>query len=302
MSPPGPVGMPAAASGPGGVIRSRAIVFAHFDPAGGFDPHVVHALGQYRRCADRLVVVSASARRLPAELAGMVDVFLPRENVGYDFCSWRDGLRTLHPGDYDEVICVNDSVYGPLSDLGPALTDPRTARADLWGMVLSDQAAGRGRPCRPHLQSWFLGMRRPLLASAAFAEFWDAVRPLPTKLDVIERYEIGFSQHVSQAGFGIAALYDATTAPGVTVREVWPHLSPLDPRRSWRLLRKSRRRPHNPSELVWWRLVQAGVPFVKVGLFRVNHYGIDLRRVEADLRRSTSFDMELIRGHLARCG
>ena len=302
MMPPGPRGMPASEPRSGAAIRQRAIVFAHFDPAGAFDPHVLHALGQYRRYADRLVVVSASARRLPAELAGMVDEFVPRENVGYDFCSWRAGLRTLRPHDYDEVICVNDSVYGPLFDLGPALADPRTADADLWGMVLSDQAAARGRPCRPHLQSWFLGMRRRLLSAPAFEEFWTAVRPLPTKLDVIERYEIGYSEHVRRAGFRIAALYDATTAPGVTVREVWPHLSPLHPRRSWRLLRKSRRRPHNPSELVWWRLLEAGVPYVKVGLFRVNHYGIDLERVESGLRRSTPFDTGLIRGHLARCG
>jgi lipopolysaccharide biosynthesis protein len=287
---------------PGAATRSRAIVFAHFDPAGAFDPHVVHALGQYRRFADRLVVVSASAERLPAKLAGMVDEFVPRENVGYDFCSWRDGLRTIRPSDYDEVICVNDSVYGPLCDLEPALADPRTADADLWGMVLSDQAAARGRPSRPHLQSWFLGMRRPLLSSSACETFWAAVRPLPTKLDVIERYEIGFSEHVRRAGFTIAALYDATTAPDVTVREVWPHLSALHPRRSWRLLRKSRRRPHNPSELVWWRLLEAGVPYVKVGLFRVNHYGIDLQRVEAGLRRSTPFDLGLIHAHLARCG
>lgn len=282
---------------------TRALVFAHYDRDGIFDPHVVQAILAYRSLVDRLVVVSASATRLPDALRSSVDDFITRDNVGYDFCSWRDGIQSLaRVGDYDELICANDSVYGPLFDLGPALADPRTADADLWGMVLSDQAAARGRPCRPHLQSWFLGMRRRLLSAPAFEEFWTAVRPLPTKLDVIERYEIGYSEHVRRAGFRIAALYDATTAPGVTVREVWPHLSPLHPRRSWRLLRKSRRRPHNPSELVWWRLLEAGVPYVKVGLFRVNHYGIDLERVESGLRRSTPFDTGLIRGHLARCG
>jgi lipopolysaccharide biosynthesis protein len=81
-----------------------------------------------------------------------------------------------------------------------------------------------------------------------------------------------------------------------------PHISLTAPYRSWRLIRKSRRTPHNPSELVWWRLLEAGVPFVKVGLFRMNHDGIDLDRVIAELGRQTPFDLGLIHGHLARCG
>ena len=43
--------------------------------------------------------------------------------------------------------------------------DPRVAEADLWGLVLSDQAPRRrGKRVCPHLQSWFLAARRPLRA------------------------------------------------------------------------------------------------------------------------------------------
>jgi lipopolysaccharide biosynthesis protein len=100
----------------------------------------------------------------------------------------------------------------------------------------------------------------------------------------------------------VAGLYDASTASQVSLREVLPQVSLLAPRRSWRLVRKSRRTPHNPSELVWWRLLEAGVPYVKIGLFRVNHYGIDLGRVVAALGRTTPYDLGLIHRHLARCG
>ena len=282
--------------------RSRAIILAHFDPDGRFDPHVHHALAAYRGLADRLVVVSNSAPRLPRQLADLVDQFLPRSNVGYDFAAWRDGLAALRPADYDELICVNDSVYGPLFDLEPAFTDARVAAADLWGMVLSDQNTSRDAPRLPHLQSWFLGMRRRLLESDAWAAFWHGLEPLETKREIVERHEIGFSARMAAAGFRLAGLYDATSAPPVTLREVWPHLSPRHPRRSWRLVRKSRRRPHNPSELTWWRLWEAGVPYLKVSLVRVNHYGLDLGRVLADLRRRTSYDPSLIDGHLRRCG
>jgi len=280
----------------------RAIVLAHFDPQGRFDPHVMHAARAYRQLATRLVLVSNGGGRLPRDLAELVDDYLPRPNAGYDFGAWKDGLATLDRGGFDEVVCVNDSVYGPLFDLAPAFDHPRTAVADLWGMVLSEQPTGRDRPRVPHVQSWFFAMRRPLLESAWFDNFWSAVEPAPTKREVVERFEIGLSRSAVEAGFRIAGMYDATTASRVALREVMPHISLTAPYRSWRLIRKSRRTPHNPSELVWWRLLEAGVPFVKVGLFRMNHYGIDLDRVLAELGRQTPFDLGLIHGHLARCG
>jgi rhamnosyltransferase len=262
----------------------------------------MHAARAYRQLATRLVLVSNGGGRLPRDLAELVDDYLPRPNAGYDFGAWKDGLATLDRGGFDEVVCVNDSVYGPLFDLAPAFDHPRTAAADLWGMVLSEQPTGRDRPRVPHVQSWFFAMRRPLLESAWFDTFWSAVEPAPTKREVVERFEIGLSRSAVEAGFQIAGLYDATTASRVALREVMPHISLTAPYRSWRLIRKSRRTPHNPSELVWWRLLEAGVPFVKVGLFRMNHYGIDLDRVLAELGRQTPFDLGLIHGHLARCG
>lgn len=285
-----------------GPSRTRAIVFAHFDPGGDFHPHVAAALRRYRVHADRLVLVSASVKRLPVAVSDLVDAFIARPNVGYDFGSWRDGLATLEPGDYDEIVCVNDSVYGPLFDLGPALEHPRTGGADLWGMVLSEQGT-RFRPGRcPHVQSWLFGMRRRLLESPLYARFWNAVVPLPSKEEVVDRYELGLSVACRRAGLQVAAVYDAREAAPVTLAELWPDVRLSDPRRSWRLVRKGRRPPHNPSELLWRRLLEAGIPFVKASLFRTNHYGLDLRRVAAELVRRHPDLWPLIRGHLDRCG
>jgi len=282
---------------------ARAVVFAHFDPERRIDPHVIHALREYRRHCERLVLVSnGGPSRLPREAAAVVDAYLPRPNSGYDFGAWRDGLASLDRAAYDEILCVNDSVYGPLADLGPSLASARTTEADLWGMVVSEQAARRGAPRHRHVQTWFFGGRRRLLESDAWDRFWAAVEPQASKQDVIERYEVGLSQAVAQAGMVVAGIYDAGRAPRVGYAELMPEISLLEPARSWRVVRKGRRMPHNPSELVWWRLLRAGVPFVKVGLLRTNHYGVDLRRVLAEIDRAPAFEPGLVRRHLERCG
>lgn len=284
---------------------SRALVFAHYDRDGAVADYVVHALEQYRRHVDCLVVVSASTSRLPLALRQCVDRFIPRDNVGYDFGSWRAGIEALTNESAlpcDELICVNDSVYGPLFDLGPALADRRVAAADFWGMCLSTQGPKRrGKRTRcPHIQSWFFAMRRPVLESEAFSRFWNSVEPLATKEEIIERYEIGMSEQFTEAGFRSAALYDTRDHGPAGMDEIWPHLSWRHPRRSWRVAKKSRREMHNPSELFPLRLVDAGVPFVKAGLFRVNHYGLNLGHVLQGIHARTAYDTELIETHLAR--
>lgn len=284
---------------------ARAFVFAHYDCDGMVDDYVVDAIRKYRRLTDRLILVSSSASALPQSISALVDTFVPRPNIGYDFCSWKAGIESLGAVDhFDELICVNDSVYGPLFDLGPVLAKGRRSGADFWGMCRSQQGTKRrGTLSCPHIQSWFFAMRRPLLVSRAFSHFWNAVVPLPSKDSIIDHYEIGMSEHFARSGFSTSAIYDAGVQMPAIRREILSNLSVWEPARSWRHLRKARKRPsHNPSELFPLHLIEGGVPFVKIGLFRKNHYGLNLGRVLDHIRTETTYDTGWIANHLARTG
>jgi hypothetical protein len=154
----------------------RAILLAHYDRDGIIDPYVVAAAREYRKFAHTLVLISVSAKTLPSDLSDTIDIFIPRENIGYDFGSWRAGIEALGaPTNFDEIICVNDSVYGPLFDLAGALDSPAIRDAGYWGMVLSAQESW-------HVQSWFFSMRSAILQSSTFGEFWrTAGADLPKK-------------------------------------------------------------------------------------------------------------------------
>lgn len=280
---------------------ARALILAHHDRDGVVDDHVVQSLRAYRVVVDHLVVVSTSARALPDSVAPLVDRFISRPNEGYDFCSWRAGLEVLGgTSAFDELLCVNDSVYGPLFDLGRTLADSRLADAEFGGMCLSIQDPAGGSAPRTHVQSWFLIFRRPVLEHVAFRDFWEGVVPLDRKCDIVERYEIGLSEQLVAAGFRMGALYDQRKHGPATLAEMLPHLSWRSPGRSFRHLRKARRAMHNPSELHWRRLLEAGVPFAKVSLFLPNHYGLDRAVILRGLAAQTSYDCRLIERHLHR--
>ncbi len=283
---------------------NRTVVLAHFDPDGTVDEYVIEALHVYRQVSSRLVMVSASTREPPATVRRLVDTFIARDNEGYDFCSWREGIESIGSLEgIDELICVNDSVYGPTRDLAPVLNDPRVANADAWGMCLSTQGvATQDHAPTAHLQSWFVAMRRPVIRSEAFRAFWGSVEPLPTKTDVIDRYEVGLSERLTEAGFRIAGIHDARIAPPISWEELAPMVSVMSPRRSLRLLRRARRgsHRHNPAELRPVRLLLDGVPFIKASVFRVNHYRLDLDYVARQLESITGFGMDTIRSHQLR--
>lgn len=276
----------------------RAIILAHYDQHGIVDPYVVAALAAYRKVCDWLVFVTASTRDIPHAVDGLVDRAIVRENVGYDFGSWKDGIESLgRPEDFDEVVCVNDSVYGPLFDIAGALESAAVRRADYWGMVLSDM-----KPW--HVQSWFFAMRPAMIGSSTFRDFWRTAGDDLPKEEVIRRREIGLTDVARRSGHVVAAVYDARTCPTVRWRDIAGHVSPAEPARSWRLIRKTLpwRVPFNPSELYYRRLWAAGVPFLKRRLLHTNHYGLDLERVSADLEGLSPEWHALITAHGRRTG
>jgi lipopolysaccharide biosynthesis protein len=276
----------------------RAILLAHYDRDGIIDPYVSAAACEYRRFADTLILISVSAETLPSALAGVVDVFIPRENIGYDFGSWRAGLQALvRPTEFDEIIFVNDSVYGPLFDLGPALENPRLAAADFWGMTVSEMS-------ERHVQSWFFAMRSKVIRSETFQAFWDSCdRDLP-KEDIISQRELGLSRALRLSGFRLDGVYDSRDAPLAKPSERRKHGSLWSPLRTWRHRRKTwpSRAPFNPSELFYARLWHSGVPFIKRRIFTENYYGLDLPQVGAELESLSPRWATLIKNHLQRLG
>ncbi|MDB4556968.1 rhamnan synthesis F family protein [bacterium] len=290
---------------------NRALIFAHYDRDGVIDPHVQYAIKCYREVVKRLVVVSTSATALPESIAQYVDHFISRPNKGYDFCSWKEGIELLGDSQqFDEIICCNDSVYGPLFDLAPVLESSCLAGVDLWGMVHSVQGTKqrKARESSNHLQSWFFGMRRNLIHSPVFDSFWKSITPLDKKDDVINAYEIGMTEKFREAGFRIGAIYDSVDCsikPNLSFLEIVPHLNWRNIRHSYRVIKKTRRRINNPSELAPIRLVELGVPFLKVNAFVVNHYGLDLDFIRQELermahRQEIDYDISLIDAHLMR--
>ncbi|MBI4701105.1 MAG: hypothetical protein HY744_08095 [Deltaproteobacteria bacterium] len=249
----------------------RLCIYAHFDAQGEVKRHVRQCLRELRRDCQRVELLSTAALP-PAEVAEAetcCDAVTLKGNAGYDFGMWRHALASRELGEWDELVLVNSSVFGPVFPLGPVFARMTASACDFWGMTDNHEIAW-------HLQSYFLAFKRRVLGSPAFAEFWSSVLPYRDKAQAIRSYEVGLTVFLQGAGFQPRAFVPSES---------------LVP--SGLLGRLYRHRRGNPTCCHPLRLLRRGMPFVKVELLRDNPVRVPLAPVLRALRRA-GYDRSLL--------
>jgi hypothetical protein len=150
-----------------------------------------------------LLVANAPLRTVDRDLLlPLCWTVLPRPNRGYDFGGYRDAIRFLGDGlqTCDSLLLVNDSIWLPILSQADTFAALEADPSPFAGVAL-EKRAGRSRR-RWHWQSFLLHFKRQALQSAAFRNYWQAMRLSDAKRVVLKHGEKGLSQAMFQAGFG----------------------------------------------------------------------------------------------------
>ena len=252
----------------------RALVFAHFSKAKTLSSMVVEALRKYSCLTDEIILVSSSKLQPVGfnQAAKYCSNIIERENLGYDFCSWKAGIASL--GDlenYSEIIIINDSTIGPLEDCSSLFQSLRKDRRDVCGLTLNWEF-------HRHIQSYFIRFNENTLRSGAFLEFWESVSPLESKLEIIQKYEIGLTRFMESAGHTTGALYEPLEFTPIVKRlKLWySYGDKRDTRQMLSTFKRMLNTPTlNPVLYLWDDCVRAGLPFCKKELLRENPTYLD---------------------------
>jgi lipopolysaccharide biosynthesis protein len=286
---------------------AKVAVFAHYDPAGLVDDFVIYYLRALRDAGYTVVFVSSSPDFGTSSLQRVLPLVarvLIRSNVGYDFGAFKDGIEALGElSRFDQVVLANDSVYGPLFDLGNVLARC-DASADIWGMT--DNWAGGY-----HLQSYFLLFRKPALICPMLNAFFRSVRPVQSKQWVIQRYEIGLTRAMQRAGLRCTALFPyqkvaAVFVEAVCAGDLTQQHGLSAPRRRYlaQVMRRLKRgKPLNATHWFWTELVsKMRCPFIKRELLMDNPFGVpDADGWREVVRSVSTYDTELAARHMRTC-
>ncbi|MGQ9367373.1 rhamnan synthesis F family protein [Azospirillum sp. ST 5-10] len=295
-------------AGAAGLKEARRVaVFVHYDRHGVVDDYVFYYLRSIVDAGFRIVLVSNSrAIRLPdlERLKSLCALILVRDNVGLDFAAYKDGIAAIPDlRSLDALILANDSVYGPIHDLGRMIEKMDSGVADVWGATDSWEISF-------HLQSYFLLLHHKALASESFAAFWRTVRCVQSKTWAVRRYEVGLTRHLQRGGFRCRALFRyreiATRITDTVLDQRLLDDDNLDHARKAYLGRVLSCLlsgiPLNGSHYFWDVMIaNMEFPFIKRDLLHKNPVRIPfLGHWELLVRQNSAYDPDLILRHLER--
>lgn len=203
----------------------RILLYVHFNKENSIDDYVIRQLQSIKPLFEKVVLITNS--KLDGDdkkkLFGIYDKFIQRENVGYDFAAWRDGIKKLGWQElekYDLITLMNDTCFGPVLPMEPIYDRMENSDVDFWGMTMHNGAnigmPGTNGPVPKHLQSYFLVFNKNVVKSKLFQAFWSGVINSSDVEFVIQNYETQLTKVLSSKFIYDAAIKHNDKLPDIT--------------------------------------------------------------------------------------
>ena len=196
----------------------RLLLYVHFNKYNHISSHVYYQLTKMRPLFSKVVFISNSSINEQdyhkiVELR-LMDQFIQRENIGFDFAAWRDGMTAVgfeELATYDSVTIMNDTCFGPLWDIKDYYLEYESDDSvDFWGLT-NNRATPKSRYTqgfREHIQSYFITFKKSVIVSPEFKNFWENVKNYTNVQDVIDNYETQVTTKFLDAGFNYKVIFN----------------------------------------------------------------------------------------------
>lgn len=189
----------------------RLCIYLTYDKQGIVDKYIGYMLKELKTCSDYLVVVCNQLEVICGKeiLEEYADIVFCRENKGLDTGGFKDALCDLIGWDkvlhYDELLLVNDSIFGPFKPMKTIFNEMDQKPVDFWGLAKHGEGRNNEISYFPeHIQTYFLVIKSKMLHCEKFKEYWGKMPYYTTYIESVKQHETRFTQYFSRLGF----LYD----------------------------------------------------------------------------------------------
>lgn len=212
-------------------VRNSIIIFCIFDRDGIVDDYVLHLANCLRPYAGNFILVVKGDVQADQSsgLEELADSVIQLDNKGYDFGAYKQVILEYIGWDcleqYDELLLVNDSCYGPLFPFSELFEEMDARKNDFWGITLQPPIYNGyySKKILPtHIQSYFLAIEERMLHSEAFRTFWETAEPSDDYMQTVWNFELRFTEYFSKHGFTYSSYVDASDfADGLEETQVY---------------------------------------------------------------------------------
>lgn len=277
---------------------SKRLGFFHLNSGEGIvHDYVAYLLDDFARNVDRLVIVSNGPLREDsvARLTAYTDELFVCDRYSDESSVYKDLLNIDYGWDkvrqFDELVFLNDTCYGPLYPLKQVFDEMERRSADFWGLTNqypfpNPWGESSGEKFIPyHIQSYFLVVRGRLLHSEDFVRFWNSLKSIASSQDSLLKYEARFTSFFAELGYICDSYIDTI---GLT-----PNAAAFN-------ILHSQRNVYALTEQYKCPLVKLESFSLQLGQSLTFSDGADMKLVVEYIRNRTSYDEKLIWDHLLR--
>lgn len=165
-----------------------------------------------RNLTDLVVIVNGKIDDEARKMFGKyTDIIMVRENTGLDVAAYKQALLTIgweKLETYDEVLCLNDTIMGPVYPFKEMFETMSRKDVDFWGITAYAGETVNDEKIPTHLQAYWHAYRRSLVSSQAFHEYWENMPLWKDYAEVTRKHEMTFTKHFAQLGFKWASYID----------------------------------------------------------------------------------------------
>lgn len=201
----------------------RICIYLIYDKQNIVDDYIGYILRELNSCVDCLITVC----NMPELICGKdilkenSDIIFFRENIGFDAGGFKEILCSLVGWNtilrYDELILMNDSLFGPFIPMKDIFLKMEDYSVDFWGLASQGTyKCEESRSFPEYIQSYFMVIRSPMLHSNEFRKYWEELPFYNEFWDVVTQHEEKFTAYFSGLGYS----YDVLADIGVNNSEI----------------------------------------------------------------------------------
>ncbi len=199
---------------------NRLLVFFFYDREGIVDNYIPYMLDDLNKNVSDIIIVCNGALTDEGNdiFKGYTDKVIVRDNMGFDVWAYKTALESIgweKAGTYDEIILMNFTMMGPVYPFSEMFNAMAEKDLDFWGITQfykTDFDPWGELPdgyIPDHIQSHFIAVRRDMVNSDVFHEYWDDMPMIKGYLDSVINHETKFTKYFEKAGFKWQVYADA---------------------------------------------------------------------------------------------
>ena len=196
----------------------RLAIYLFYDHDGIVDDYIPYKLEKLKEFVQDIWFVSNSDLTVESrkKIQHCTDYVMCRENIGFDVWGYKEAIEKIgfdKLAEYDEVILLNYTFFAPIFPFSELFEWSEKQDVDFWG--ISDHAEIKPNPYTgtgilpKHIQSHFIAIRKTLLASHEFQDYWKNMPMIHSYTDSVLMHESRFTNHFLTKGYNYSVYIDS---------------------------------------------------------------------------------------------